>query len=253
MPFDYEDFGGNFNNGKNIFAVVHFNDGKEKEALSILSKRSLDCLKGGFLAFILHDKDMEGDTPKTPHVHIVLESYKGQSKQNWITELAEGFGVSREAVGVKALGSRRGAVRYLTHIDFKDKYQYDPSEVITSSQSIVDACFAPVKSSNPTYDELMACNTAKDIYDLVGLSAYPKAKKAWEELNEDHTRKNYYYQQYALVMSRLVDMVMNDNIRKTGFISRQWFIEQMKDISDVFNEVLTSKEEQERIYGGTKK
>lgn len=73
----------------------------------------------------LHDKDvtMEGELKK-PHYHLVL-SYNGNKSFEQIDEIARLL----HAPIPERINSLTGAVRYLTHMDDPDKYQYESSDI----------------------------------------------------------------------------------------------------------------------------
>ena len=78
---------------------------------------------------INHDKDINQETGEfiEPHTHIYLE-YETPRKIGTIANL---FGV--ETNFVEIVKSKKAFIRYLTHKDDTDKYQYDDQEVITNS------------------------------------------------------------------------------------------------------------------------
>lgn len=73
----------------------------------------------------LHDKDVtaEGEVKK-PHYHVVL-SYKGNKSFEQIDEIARLL----HAPIPERVNSLTGTVRYLTHMDDPNKYQYDSSDI----------------------------------------------------------------------------------------------------------------------------
>lgn len=73
----------------------------------------------------LHDKDInaEGELKK-PHYHLVL-SYRGNKSFEQIDEIARLL----HAPIPERINSLTGAVRYLTHMDDPNKYQYDSSDI----------------------------------------------------------------------------------------------------------------------------
>lgn len=214
--FDLDDFSGSFNNAKGVFAVIHFNDGKEKEAFDLLKKRSFEFLRNGKLALIIHDKDKEKDgTPKTPHIHVMFESLEGHSKQTWIGLFADALNVKREAVGVRALGSIRGALRYLVHVDFPDRYQYPREEAFCSEPELFDLALAPL-SKEPSYDELMACNSRKEIYEMVGLTKFAKASKARDELMLELRKHEFLEAEFDALLDDLAAFVADPRYAGTG-------------------------------------
>ena len=73
----------------------------------------------------LHDKDITEDGErKKPHYHVIL-SYKGNKSFEQIDEIARLL----HAPIPQRVNSLTGAVRYLTHMDNPEKYQYESSDI----------------------------------------------------------------------------------------------------------------------------
>lgn len=73
----------------------------------------------------IHDKDVNSDGEcKKKHYHIVL-SYKGYKSFEQIDEIARLL----HSPIPERVNSLSGAVRYLTHMDNPEKYQYDRSDI----------------------------------------------------------------------------------------------------------------------------
>ena len=76
-----------------------------------------------------HDKDIKDDnTPKKPHYHILVVFAGGKSEQfcqGIIDEVggANGYG--------EVVRSIEGSVRYLAHIGYPDKYQYNIDDILS--------------------------------------------------------------------------------------------------------------------------
>jgi Plasmid replication protein. len=74
----------------------------------------------------LHNKDVNPDgTLKKPHWHIMM-SWDGPVASGPVRLVSEAVG---SYVDVKKVGSARGLVRYMVHMDNPEKYQYDVSEI----------------------------------------------------------------------------------------------------------------------------
>jgi len=78
---------------------------------------------------INHDKDTDPDTGELieNHTHILLE-YETPRKIGTVANLLE-----VEPNFVELVKSKKALIRYLTHKDDTDKYQYDDQEVMTNS------------------------------------------------------------------------------------------------------------------------
>lgn len=78
-------------------------------------------------AYILHDKDVDefGEIKKA-HYHLILRWNDTKSINALSIEL--GIPVNR----ITKIKSFKSSIRYLTHIDYKEKYQYDINNVFTN-------------------------------------------------------------------------------------------------------------------------
>lgn len=84
----------------------------------------LDKTRGDITAYIInHDKDIDTET----HTHIYLE-YTNPRKITTVANLLE-----VEPNFIEIVRNKKGYLRYLTHKDDTDKYQYEDSEVYTNS------------------------------------------------------------------------------------------------------------------------
>ena len=80
-------------------------------------------------AYIIHDKDVREDgSPKEPHIHLYLNF--GKSGASFAT-VASWFKDGAERVNA-VKGKKSDILKYLTHRNAPDKYQYDKSEVISN-------------------------------------------------------------------------------------------------------------------------
>lgn len=88
-------------------------------------------LEGTATVFIINhdkDKDNEGNDIEV-HTHILIE-YDTPRKISTVANLLE-----VEPNFIEVVRNKKAMLRYLTHLDDKDKYQYEPSEVYTNSAS----------------------------------------------------------------------------------------------------------------------
>ena len=107
-----------YKRGRN-WAIVVYPDSVPENWLEILKMEPVAISP-------LHDKDVtaEGEIKKA-HYHLVL-SYKGSKSFEQIDELARML----RAPIPERISSLTGAVRYLTHMDDPDKYQYDSRDIL---------------------------------------------------------------------------------------------------------------------------
>lgn len=86
----------------------------------------------------LHDKDSNPDgEKKKAHYHLVF-NYKGNKSFEQIDEIARAL----RAPIPERINSLVGAVRYLTHMDNPEKYQYESSEIQVFGGFDLESCLA---------------------------------------------------------------------------------------------------------------
>lgn len=88
--------------------------------------------------YILHDKDIKEDGSfKTPHYHLCLWfNFKSCYKQYIIDYLSDLLNCSKNIISVEPMNNLVVSLRYLTHIDDEEKYQYSDEDVFTNSSII---------------------------------------------------------------------------------------------------------------------
>lgn len=83
-------------------------------------------------SYILHDKDVTEDGEvKKAHIHW-LGRRKNASGLKYVAEI---MGLKENEVEI--IKNWKGAVRYLTHIDYPDKYRYEVEDIVTNMDNIV--------------------------------------------------------------------------------------------------------------------
>lgn len=99
-----------------------------------------DILNDTYLRWIespLHDKDLNADgTLKKPHWHILL-TFEGPTTINTVKKIVE----SLNAPEPRKVGSAKGLVRYMAHLDNPEKYQYDISDIVGHNGADVQSYF----------------------------------------------------------------------------------------------------------------
>ena len=85
-----------------------------------------DCIKD--YAYIIHDKDVnEKGELKEPHIHLALRFKNAYDTKH----IASWFGITENYVS-KVKGKWVDMLKYLTHQNAPDKYQYSDSEVVSN-------------------------------------------------------------------------------------------------------------------------
>lgn len=130
----------------------------------------------------LHDKDVNSDGErKKAHYHLVL-NYKGYKSFEQIDELAR---LLRAPIPQR-VSSLTGAVRYLTHMDNPEKYQYDSSLIETYGGFDLESCLAlSTGDKRQALRDMLAFISENEIMHLKDFADYCMSEEApagWFEL-----------------------------------------------------------------------
>lgn len=125
------------------WAIVVYPESAPKDWQSIIQETGCACAISP-----LHDSDVNESTGevKKPHWHTII-SYGNTTTFNNVKELCEKL----NAPIPQAINSVKGAIRYFTHKDNPEKFQYDPKDIKTINGFDIEA-----------YSEL----TTTEIYEI---------------------------------------------------------------------------------------
>lgn len=162
----------NFNNGKNLFAVIQ----QKKKKTPEIPSDALSQL--GEYWLIHHNKDTDENGEKKDHFHLLIKAYKGKSSTNWIKTLADLFQVEEDAISVELMGSEQACMLYMLHstedsqkVDGNAIYSVD--DVVTNSKAEFERL---TKKRLVTDEAILACKSPQELYALVGWEKYTKAQ-----------------------------------------------------------------------------
>lgn len=157
-------------------------------------------------AFIspLHDLDFNPDGEiKKAHYHVIL-MYDGVKTLDQVKEFIQSFG----GVGCERIGSIRGYVRYLCHLDNPEKHRYDTSLVRQLSGADFSSMISLASDRYLAISDMMDYCDREGVYSFADLVRYAKfhqydwfrilcdsgavimmsflKSKSWTEKREDH-------------------------------------------------------------------
>jgi hypothetical protein len=98
--------------------------------------------------YILHDKDT-----KKPHYHVLFTPVNAIST-NTAQKIINSIGGANGKY--ERVASKRGYMRYLTHMDNPEKYQYDPREIFTGcgAKYKLEMVVTPEEALDSEYDTI---------------------------------------------------------------------------------------------------
>ena len=141
--------------------------------------------------YILHDRDVkENGELKTPHFHLVLWfKFKSCYKQYVIDYLSQLLNCSPEIISVEPMRDLTISLRYLTHIDDEEKYQYSDDEVKTNSSIIY---YRSILGNKLTAEYLVEClkftnfNKVLLIDTFITLQEYKQFREVIDDLINEY-------------------------------------------------------------------
>lgn len=87
-----------------------------------------------YLISPFHDKDLKPDgSQKKPHYHVIV-LFEGGKSPELCQEICDTVGGANGYIEV--IIDKRKAIRYLTHCDFPQKYQYSKFDIVSSGVSL---------------------------------------------------------------------------------------------------------------------
>lgn len=123
-----------------------------QHTLLVILRELRQIFRNSFYAYIIHDKDEN----KTLHIHFVLNCVGSRSIRS-ICEVLE-----CDYQDVQIARRPRSAIRYLIHIDNKEKYQYDRGEIITNNLDRLNFYFSSLnRSISDIYQDLKRIKTGQ--------------------------------------------------------------------------------------------
>ena len=99
-----------------------------------------------FIACIYHDKDYnEVNDLKTPHYHLCLKFQDRFRVRSILNYIVDKFHCNENQVQIQKCTDFGAQVRYLVHLDNKDKYPYPKEDVVCSDEKTLDYYFSHLR------------------------------------------------------------------------------------------------------------
>ena len=87
---------------------------------------------------ILHDKDTnEHGEIKKPHFHIVMKTRKRITLGGLLRDISELLNINKTSISARETINETASIRYLLHLDYENKHQYAPFEILTKRHDIL--------------------------------------------------------------------------------------------------------------------
>lgn len=144
-----------------------------------------------FYAFIGHDKDINDDgQPKFRHIHLVIILKDGLRPRlsTLLNALAKVCELPNEDIDIDQIDNITKCVRYLNHIDYPNKYQYDLNDINTNRFEELKSYFE-IDLDNQYYTASYLINLIKncsysnhEILKQLGIKHYLKLRNVINDL-----------------------------------------------------------------------
>lgn len=162
--------------GSPHIAVLLYPDNEEHQNALITIHKKFDY------TYILHDKDVfedsEDELQKKPHIHCLLH-FSSDRTPNGIAKILQ-----IETRFVQRVTNRDAFLRYLIHLDDKDKYQYSIDEVVSNRRLLIVDAVRRSRTETERAKEIIQIIQYKNFVDyvefwefLVDNGYFPEAKK----------------------------------------------------------------------------
>ena len=129
---------------------------------------------------ILHDKDTnEHGEIKKPHYHIVMKTRKRITLGGLLRELSELLKIDKTAISARETINEMASIRYLLHLDYQEKHQYAPFEILTKRHDILKTALDGKETTQELTAQLLIeiikenKNKLK-IMEVIGLNNYTR-------------------------------------------------------------------------------
>lgn len=87
---------------------------------------------------ILHDKDTnEHGEIKKPHYHIVMKTRKRITLGGLLRDISKLLEINKTSINARETINETASIRYLLHLDYENKHQYAPFEILTKRHDIL--------------------------------------------------------------------------------------------------------------------
>lgn len=146
----------------------------------------------GFLASIIHDKDIEDGKQKAIHCHLFLTT-SNIAKSDLLIDLVELLKIDKNQISIEATNSDILQVQYLIHKNDISKYQYESEAILTNDKDeLLRRLNETYKSPEEKEQDLINDLANMDLSELVkkyGLEIGRRYLSLRKELKDETMRK----------------------------------------------------------------
>ena len=148
-------------------------------------EKFVNSMSGTALVYMInHDKDKNLETGELidNHTHMLIE-YQTPRKISTVANLFE-----VESNFIEICKSKKASIRYLTHLDDREKYQYSSDEVVHNNTVSYDDL---IKGQNLSDKEIADYLMNSRGYELLGVVSSSKLRTLQAFINGERSQKSY--------------------------------------------------------------
>lgn len=143
-------------------------------------------------AYIQHDKDLDDNNqPKKVHIHMVIEMGARRTIDG-LYALLKNSCVEFTSNLIQTCSNLNGAIRYLTHIDYPEKYQYPYEQISTNNgewlKEHYDIQLSDQQAFNLIINYIKQTDTYISLMDIYDYSVSIKGYKTFQSRNTQISR-----------------------------------------------------------------
>lgn len=143
-----------------------------------------------FIAVIEHDLDFDRDRNayKTKHYHVVITFGGCYRIGTVLNMLCDNFHCNENQVSIEKCNSVPSQVRYLVHLDDRDKHQYPFADIVSNRADLVDKYLHQIRKIQDADDLYAVMREYPNLYDLISMIGVEQYKK-WRVVIQDLRRE----------------------------------------------------------------
>lgn len=143
-----------------------------------------------FYASIIHDKDkLDNGEPKTPHCHIVIETYEKWTHLGALKEIANHLAINKDLISLEGSNNEYLLIQYLTHKNQPSKTQYDYEKIKTNNKEELELRYKN-EYQDPEQELLKTLQECETITELAQKLGPTKANSLMRLFNAMKTEKD---------------------------------------------------------------
>ncbi|MGD9679372.1 MAG: Rep family protein [Vulcanibacillus sp.] len=145
--------------------------------------------------FILHDKDINNDKGEIvrPHYHLVFTTAKRVRLGTILNRISKILNIAKLGITIDIAFNYNYHIRYLMHLDDKEKYAYDPNLITTNDEKGLEYAQRSKTDKIDTETLIESCNQTNSriaLMRLIGIGNYITFYRAIDDIYKELYEKD---------------------------------------------------------------